>query len=183
MDSFWFQTVLEAIGAAIPLFLAIWWLIRTWRKPNSRKSTRVLVGLLCLFLATLPLNTIGRAVLRTKLAPVQTMVIKQPVPGMRASDVTADYAAEVKAALVKEMNAKVSSLNVKGSSSVLEKDGLRLGVVRLTSGGMTPFVTAFVIRNEQFVRVTCGVPDIRDVDVRAENCTNAMNANLGTSLE
>lgn len=183
MDSFWIQVALRAFGASIPLFLAIWWLIRTWRKPNSSKVSRVLVGLLCLFLVALPLNSIGLAVLQTKLAPVQTMVMKQTVPGMNAGNVTADYVAVVEAALVNEMNVKAPSLHIAGSSSVIEKNGLRLGVVRLKSGGKTPFVTAFVIHNEQLVRVTCSVPDTRDVDVRAETCTNAMNANLGTSLE
>lgn len=183
MDSFWIQAALRAFGASIPLFLAIWWLIRTWQKPNSSKVSRVLIGLLCLFLVTLPLNSIGQAVLQTKLAPVQTMVMRQTAAGMNTSDVTADYVAVVKVALVNEMNIKSPSLHIKGSSSVLEKNGLRLGVVRLTYGGKTPFVTAFLIRNGQLVRVTCFVPDTRDVDVRAENCTNAMNANLGTSLE
>ena len=72
------------------------------------------------------------ALLRTKLAPVQALVMRQPVPGMTAADLTADYAAVVKVAFVNEISAKVPSLRIKGSSSVLEKNGVRLGIACLS---------------------------------------------------
>ena len=183
MSDFWLQTAAEAFGASILFFLALWWFIRTLRKPDSSKVSKVLIGLLCLFLVMAPLNVIGRALLDTKFAPVQTMVVRQPAPSTTA-DLNQAYVAEVQKALVDELNANLpSSHRAEGLGSVLEKDGIRLGIVRIKIGGKTSAVTAFVIQDEQLVRVTCAVPDIRDVDVRAANCVEEMTANLGTSLE
>jgi hypothetical protein len=183
VSGFWTEIALRTFGAAIPLILAIWWLVRTWRKPESSKVSKALIALLCVFLVTLPLNTIGRALLGTKLAPVQTMVMRQPTPGMTGADITEEYVALVQKVIIDELNAKTPSPHVKGSGRVIEKDGVRLGVVHVESGGKTPIVTAFAILDEQLVRVTCGVPHARDVDIRATTCANAMNANLGTSID
>lgn len=69
------------------------------------------------------------------------------------------------------------------SISLIERNGRRLGVIRLQEGGVTPALAVYGISRSKLTRVVCSIAAQSDVNARSPECNHALQSSFGTALE
>ena len=180
------QVLFRAAGAAIPALLAIVYLQR-------RKSTgslgKWIAGVVIAFSTVGVLNVLLAVGLNSNnpsqpdQSAVQVKVVSQKAVGLADADLSNALVKQTEKFLLDSIRASVPGHQFQSRSGIVQQNGHRFGIVKITADGATAIWTAFGFVNSKLVRVTCAVADGSDVNFRDPVCQNALKANLGTVIE
>ena len=176
--------VARLIGGLVPLLIgwAAAGYLRTRRKNVRLPKWPIIIGAV-VSLAGIS-NTLMRFYNLNSQTPVmKVMRVEQSIDDVTEADLTLDFVQESAKAMVAEMKSKVEGFEVTPSSSIVQKDGKKMGVIRLTVEGTVPWVSVIGIVDKKIIRVTCVNSDSSEVDVRSQECANALRADFGTELD
>ena len=111
------------------------------------------------------------------------MRVEKTVEGVTEGDLTPEFIQASASAMLDEMESKIPNFKATPSTSMIEKDGKKLGVIRLNVDGAIPWISVIGIVGKKIIRVTCANPDASGVDVRSRECAEALRADFGTELD
>ena len=176
--------VFRLIGNLIPLALGFG--LASYlkqRKPGRKLPTwPILVGAL-ISIPTFAINVLRPFAEQRTESKVQVMRVDEPANGMTSADMTPAFAQEAAKFLLEETKKRVPGLEAQATSSVIEKGGKKLVVIRFSDGKVTRFISVIGISGDKIVRVTCGMTNSTNADVNSPECRNGLLADFGTTLD
>ena len=129
-------------------------------------------------------NNMLRPLAEQQAAPKgQVMRVDEPANGMTSADLTPAFAQEAAKFLLDETKKRVPGVEAQATSSIIEKDGKRLAVIRFTDGKVTLMTSVIGVSGDKIVRITCGTTNSTNTGVNSPECRNALLADFGTTLD
>lgn len=89
---------------------------------------------------------------------------------------------EIGVFFVRELEAADPGADFDSNSSVVEKGGKRLGVIRISDAKSVPVVLVIGLSNDKLVRIMCGV-GAGDVDIDSSHCAAALREEFGVTID
>ena len=176
--------VFRLIGNLVPLALGFGLASYLKRRKPGRKLPiwPILVGAL-ISLPTFAINILRPLAEQRATSTAQVMRIDEPANGLTSADLTPAFAQEAAKFLLEETKKRVPGLEAQATSSVIEKGGKKLAVIRFSDGKVTRLITVIGISGDKIVRVTCGVTNSPNADVNSPECRDALLADFGMTLD
>lgn len=184
MVDFWAMVSMRVLGNLIPLLagLVAAFVIQKRKGVTPLPKWPIIIGAVLSVPAVV--LTMSKALAKSTLAPVEVMTAKQSANGLAPNELSYPYVEQIGKFLAAEMKRQVPDAPaISPQPSIIEKDGAKLGVLRMERSGVTPIVSVLGIRGSELIRVTCAVPDNRTVDYRDPACATALKKNFGTVLD
>ncbi len=169
------------------LFLAIAYAVaralQKRRKSEDLPKFPIVVGIAVALIAVVPAvnRTLGAA---QDAKRVDAMIVRQPANGLTDADITPEYAQELKAYLLENIQANMPTDAGKitgGAAGVMVVNGRRILVNRFALNGQESMVSIAGLVGREMVRVTCSTGGPR-IDYRSPECASAIRQGLHVEL-